>query len=183
MIRVMQVVLGISGGIAAYKTPEVVRALRRKGHVVRCVLTAHAGRLVTRDALQAVSGQIVDDTLWTTDGRMPHIELARWAEALLIAPLTADCAARLALGLADDLLTTLFLALEPHKPVWLAPAMNTVMWEKPVVQGHLQTLRNGGATIIAPVSGLLACGEDGIGAMAEPQGTATVHPSRRRRAA
>ena len=165
----MQVVLGISGGIAAYKSPEVVRALRRKGHVVRCVLTANAGRMVARDALIAVSGQRVDDTMWTDDGRMPHIELARWAEVLVIAPLTADCAARLALGLADDLLTTLFLAIEPHKPVWLAPAMNTVMWNKTVVQGHLATLQAGGAKLVAPVSGLLACGEDGVGAMAEPQ--------------
>lgn len=167
--RRMQVLLGISGGIAAYKTPEVVRALRRKGHTVRCVLTANASRMVAKDALIAVSGQAVDDTLWTTDGRMPHIELARWAEALVIAPLSADCAARLALGLADDLLTTLFLALEPSKPVWLAPAMNTVMWEKPVVQGHLRTLQAGGARLIAPTSGLLACGEDGVGAMADPQ--------------
>lgn len=168
----MQVVLGISGGIAAYKTPDLVRILRRKGHVVRCVLTANAGRMVAKDALQAVSGHAVDDTLWTSDGRMPHIELARWAEVLLIAPLSADCTARLALGLADDLLTTLFLALEPHKAVWLAPAMNTVMWEKPVVQEHLRTLQHGGATIIAPASGLLACGEDGVGAMAEPQAIA-----------
>ena len=169
MIVAMQVVLGISGGIAAYKAPEVVRALRRKGHLVRCVMTASAGRLVAKDALSAVSNFAVDDTMWTSDGRMPHIELARWADALLIAPLTADCAARLALGLADDLLTTLFLALEPSKAVWLAPAMNTVMWNKPVVQGHLTTLQVGGAKLIAPVSGLLACGEDGIGAMAEPQ--------------
>jgi len=165
----MQVVLGISGGIAAYKSPEIVRALRRKGHVVRCVLTANAGRMVAKDALIAVSGFAVDDTMWTGDGRMPHIDLARWADALLIAPLTADCAARLALGLADDLLTTLFLALEPSKSVWLAPAMNTVMWDKPVVQGHFRTLQAGGAKLIAPVRGLLACGEDGVGAMAEPQ--------------
>ena len=169
MIADMQVVLGISGGIAAYKSPEVVRALRRKGHAVRCVLTPAAGRMVAKDALIAVSGFAVDDSLWTNDGRMPHIELARWADTLLVAPLTADCAARLALGLADDLLTTLFLALEPSKAVWLAPAMNTAMWNKPVVQGHLTTLQGGGAKLIAPVSGLLACGEDGLGAMADPQ--------------
>ena len=163
----MQVLLGISGGIAAYKTPDLVRQLRRRGHHVRCVLTGNAGRLVARDALVAVSGERVYDSTWTDDGSMPHIELARWAEALLIAPLTADCAARLALGLADDLLGTLFLALDPRIPVWLAPAMNTIMWEKPVVQGHLATLAARGARIIAPVSGTLACGEEGVGAMAE----------------
>ena len=165
----MQVLLGITGGIAAYKSPEIVRALRRRGHVVRCVLTESATRLVARDALAAVSGQQVYDTAWPGDGAMPHIDLARLAEVLLIAPLTADTAARLALGLADELLTTLFLALEPSKPVWLAPAMNTVMWEKPVVQGHLRTLVAGGARVIAPVSGNLACGEEGVGAMADPE--------------
>ena len=163
----MQVLLGISGGIAAYKTPDLVRQLRRRGHHVRCVLTANAGRLVACDALAAVSGERVHDSAWTDDGSMPHIELARWAEALLIAPLSADCAARLALGLADDLLGTLFLALDPRIPVWLAPAMNTSMWEKPVVQSHLATLIERGAQVIAPVSGSLACGEEGVGAMAE----------------
>ena len=170
----MQVLLGITGGIAAYKTPEVVRALRRRGHQVRCVLTANAGRLVARDALAAVSGEAVHSELWPSDqgpsdGTMPHIDLARWAQAVVIAPLTADTAARLALGLADDLLTTLFLALEPTIPVWLAPAMNPVMWAKPVVQGHLTTLTAQGARLIPPVTGVLACGEEGIGAMADPE--------------
>jgi len=168
----MQVLLGISGGIAAYKAPEIVRSLRRHGHAVRCVLTASGARLVAADALAAVSGHAVHTTAWPGDGSMPHIDLARWADALLIAPLTADCAARLALGLADDLLTTLFLALEPSKHVLLAPAMNTVMWNKPVVQAHLHTLAHGGARIIPPVEGNLACGEDGMGAMATPDAIA-----------
>lgn len=170
----MNVLLGISGGIAAYKAPEVVRALRRNGHAVRCVLTASGARLVAKDALAAVSGEAVSDSAWPGDGSMPHISLARWADALLVAPLTADCAARFALGLADDLLTTLFLALEPSKQVWLAPAMNTVMWQKPIVQTHLATLVAGGARIIAPVSGNLACGEDGMGAMASPDALAAA---------
>ncbi len=168
----MNVLLGISGGIAAYKSPDVVRTLRRHGHAVRCVLTANGARLVAKDALAAVSGEAVHDSAWPADGTMPHISLARWADALLVAPLTADCAARFALGLADDLLTTLFLALEPGKPVWLAPAMNTVMWQKPIVQAHLATLVSGGARVIAPVSGHLACGEDGMGAMASPDALA-----------
>ena len=162
----MQVLYGISGGIAAYKAPEVVRALRRAGHGVRCVVTASASRLVASDALAAVSGMPVATTMWPGDGGMPHIELARWCDALLVAPVTADLLARFALGLADDLLTTVFLALEPAKRVALAPAMNTVMWQKPVVQGHVSTLRAAGARIIAPVPGDLACGETGIGALA-----------------
>ncbi len=170
----MNVLLGITGGIAAYKTPDVVRALRRQGHAVRCVLTANGARMVAKDALAAVSGEAVHDTAWPVDGTMPHITLARWADALLVAPLTADCAARFALGLADDLLTTLFLALEPSKQVWLAPAMNTVMWNKPIVQAHLATLTTGGARLIAPISGNLACGEDGMGAMASADAIAAA---------
>ena len=168
----MRVVLGITGGIAAYKSPEIVRALRRRGHAVRCVLTANGARLVARDALAAVSGEAVHGSAWPGDGSMPHIDLARWAEALVVAPLTADTAARFALGLADDLLTTLFLALEPDRPVLLAPAMNTVMWNKPVVQGHLKALVSGGARLVAPIEGHLACGEDGVGAMAAPDAIA-----------
>lgn len=162
----MQVLYGIAGGIAAYKAPDVVRALRRSGHEVRCVVTENALRLVTPDALAAVSGHPVATSMWPGDGGMPHIQLARWAEVVLVAPATADLLARCALGFADDLLTTLFLALEPGKRVVFAPAMNTVMWEKPVVQGHLRTLRSGGARIVDPIPGDLACGEHGVGAMA-----------------
>lgn len=162
----MHVLYGIAGGIAAYKAPEVVRALRRAGHEVRCVVTDSGLRLVTPDALAAVSGHHVATSMWPGDGSMPHIELARWADTLLIAPATADLLARCALGLADDLLTTLFLALEPAKPVLFAPAMNTVMWDKPVVQSHVRTLRERGARFVDPVPGDLACGERGVGAMA-----------------
>lgn len=164
----MNIVLGISGGIAAYKGPELVRALRRHGHAVRCVLTANGARLVAPEALAAVSNQPVFQAAFPADGSIPHIDLARWAGACLIAPATADCLAHLSLGLGDDLLTTLVLALEPEKPLWIAPAMNTVMWLKPVVQEHVATLARRGARIIPPVSGNLACGEQGIGAMADP---------------
>jgi phosphopantothenoylcysteine decarboxylase / phosphopantothenate---cysteine ligase len=170
----MKILYCISGGIAAYKAPEVVRALAAAGNLVRCVLTENATRLVTPDALAAVSRHRVETTMWPHDGSMPHIELARWCEALLIAPATADVLAKLALGLADDLVTTLFLALEPQKPVWIAPAMNTVMWNKPSVQEHVKQLRQWGAKIIEPVPGELACGENGIGAMAEPAAIASA---------
>ncbi len=165
----MNVLLGIGGGISAYKAPEVVRALRKHGHAVRCLVTDSGTRLVAADALVAVSGAPVATTMWPGDGSMPHIDLARWCNALLVAPVTADLLARFALGLADDLLTTLVLALEPDKPLWLAPAMNTVMWEKPQVQAHVTTLTGRGARFIAPVAGDLACGESGVGAMASPE--------------
>lgn len=168
-MRVMNIVLGISGGIAAYKAPEIVRALAKRGHIVRCVLTHAATRLVTAEALAAVSRQQVFTSAWTTDGSMPHIDLARWADTVLVAPATADVLARFALGLADDLLTTLFLALEPSKRVILVPAMNTEMWNKAIVQSHVATLRASGAQILAPVEGNLACGEQGVGAMVEPE--------------
>ena len=164
----MRVLLGISGGIAAYKTPELVRELRRGGAEVRCVLTPAAGKLVAPAALAAVSGAAVHDSLWTTDGRMPHIDLARWAERVVVAPATADCLARAALGLGDDLLATLLLALDDRIPLWFAPAMNATMWGKASVQAHLVTLVERGAAIIDPVAGELACGESGIGAMADP---------------
>ena len=163
----MRILLGIGGGIAAYKTPDLVRQARKAGHEVRCVLTSAATRLVARDALAAVSGARVADTLWSDDGSMPHIDLARWAERLVIAPATADLIARLALGLADDLLTTLALATEPAIPRIVAPAMNTVMWNQVVVQGHVATLKGRGVRIVDPVPGELACGETGVGAMAE----------------
>ena len=164
----MRILLGICGGIAAYKTPDLVRRLADHGHEVRCVLTANAERLVAIDALRAVSGADVATELWPRHGDMPHITLARWAEHLLIAPITAHTIARCALSLADDLLTTLYLALDPAIPISLAPAMNTTMWHKPIVQQHLATLQANGCDIIAPVAGQLACGEEGAGKMAEP---------------
>ncbi len=169
----MRLVLGIGGGIAAYKTPDLVRRLRERGHEVRCVLTANAGRLVAKDALATVSGSPVRDTLWH-DGGIEHIDLPRWAEGLLVAPATADLLGKFAHGIADDLLTTLFLALEPQKPVWLCPAMNTVMWDKPQVQGNLKLLVERGARTIGPVGGILACGESGMGAMSDPTAIATA---------
>jgi phosphopantothenoylcysteine decarboxylase/phosphopantothenate--cysteine ligase len=169
----VRLILGIGGGIAAYKTPDLVRRLRERNHEVRCVLTANAGRLVAKDALATVSGSAVRDTLWH-DGGIEHIDLPRWAEGLVVAPATADLLGKFAHGIADDLLTTLFLALEPQKPVWLCPAMNTVMWEKPQVQGNLKLLVERGARTIGPVGGNLACGESGMGAMSDPTAIATA---------
>lgn len=166
--RSMRVLLGISGGIAAYKTPDLVRGLRRAGHEVRCAATANGLRLVSAEALAAVSGHPVAADLWSDRGDMPHIDLARWAEAVVVAPATADLLARASLGLADDLLTTLLLAVEDRVGLWMAPAMNSQMWGKAIVQQHVAALRGRGVRIIEPVAGLLACGEQGVGAMADP---------------
>ncbi len=161
----MKIVLGVSGGIAAYKAPELVRRLRDAGADVRVILTPNAARFVSPLSLAAVSGHGVLVEQWGDPGRggVDHIELARWAELLLVAPATANVLAKLALGLADDALTTYALA---HRTATLvAPAMNTFMLAHPTVQQNLETLRARGVGIIEPVDGLLACGEEGAGKM------------------
>ena len=164
----MNIVLGITGGIAAYKTPELVRRLRERGADVQIVMTASAREFVTETALQAVAGHPVRSNLWDKEAEasMSHIELARWADAVLIAPATAEIMARLAGGSASDLLTTLCLATEA--PVVVAPAMNHVMWHNSAVQANRLTLENRGARILGPGHGSQACGETGAGRMIEP---------------
>jgi len=161
----MNIVLGVSGGIAAYKAPELVRRLRDAGATVRVILTPNAARFVSPLALAAVSdhGVIVEQWGDPERGGVDHIELARWAELLLIAPATANVIAKLAAGIADDALTT--YALAHRAEVLVAPAMNTFMLAHPTVQQNIATLRSRGAGIIEPVNGLLACGEEGAGKM------------------
>jgi phosphopantothenoylcysteine decarboxylase/phosphopantothenate--cysteine ligase len=163
-----QILLGVSGGIAAYKTPELVRRLRDRGAEVQVVMTENAYRFVTPVALQAVSGRPVRADLWDAqaEAAMGHIELARWADVLLIAPATADTLSRLASGRADDLLTTLRLAT--RAPLILVPAMNHVMWNHAVTQRNLRTLLEDGAEVLGPDVGSQACGEFGPGRMVEP---------------
>jgi phosphopantothenoylcysteine decarboxylase/phosphopantothenate--cysteine ligase len=164
----MNIVLGISGGIAAYKTPELVRRLRERGADVQIVMTASAGEFVTQTSLQAVSGHPIRSNLWDKEAEasMSHIELARWADLVLIAPATAEIMARLAGGGAPDLLTTLCLATEA--PIAIAPAMNRVMWANPAVQANRETLEERGMRILGPDHGSQACGETGAGRMLEP---------------
>jgi len=170
----MNVLLGISGGIAAYKTPDLVRRLRGRGADVQIVMTASAEEFVTETALQAVSGNPIRANLWDKEAEasMSHIELARWADVVLIAPATAEIMARLAGGAASDLLTTVCLATEA--PLMIAPAMNHVMWEKPAVQANRQTLQNHGVRILGPDHGSQACGETGVGRMLEPDEIASI---------
>jgi phosphopantothenoylcysteine decarboxylase / phosphopantothenate---cysteine ligase len=161
----MNIVLGVSGGIAAYKTPELVRRLRDIGADVRVILTPNAARFVSPLALAAVSNHGVITEQWgdAAHGGVDHIELARWAELLLVAPATANILAKLAVGIADDALTT--YALAHRAAMAVAPAMNTHMLAHPTVAQNIATLRARGVEIIEPVNGLLACGEEGAGKM------------------
>jgi phosphopantothenoylcysteine decarboxylase/phosphopantothenate--cysteine ligase len=164
-----RILLGVSGGIAAYKAPLLVRRLRDAGADVQVVTTRGAEQFVTTTTLQAVSGRVVRNDLWDphAEAAMGHIELARWADLLLVAPATADLLSRLAAGRADDLLTTLRLAT--RAPVLLAPAMNVAMWEHPATVRNLATLRADGCHVAGPDAGAMACGEFGPGRMTEPE--------------
>ena len=163
-----RIILGVTGGIAAYKTPELVRRLKDRGAEVQVVLTRSAREFVTETTLQAVSGLPVRDNLWDKDAEaaMGHIELARWADHVLIAPATAEIMSRLAAGSAPDLLTTLCLATEA--PLAIAPAMNHVMWANAAVQENRQRLEDRGVRILGPDVGDQACGESGPGRMLAP---------------
>jgi len=164
----VKILLGVSGGIAAYKAAELVRRLGERGAEVRVVMTAAAQAFITPLMLQALSGHEVRCDLLdpAAEAGMDHIELARWADLVLVAPATADLMARLAAGLADDLLTT--LALATTAPLVLAPAMNHRMWLHPATQENLARLRERGVRILGPAEGDQACGEQGPGRMLEP---------------
>jgi phosphopantothenoylcysteine decarboxylase/phosphopantothenate--cysteine ligase len=163
------ILLAVSGGIAAYKSAELVRLLRKQGATVRVVMTRSAMQFVGPLTFQALSGNPVHSELLDEDQEhaMGHINLARWADALIIAPATANTIAKCSHGLADDLLSTLYLAATC--PVYVAPAMNQAMWHKTVTQENIQKLKSHGVTIIGPEQGDQACGETGFGRMSEPQ--------------
>jgi len=164
----MHIVLGVTGGIAAYKAPDIVRRLRDVGADVRVILTPNAARFVSPLSLAAVSGFGVIIEQWGDSGHggVDHIELARWADLLLIAPATANMLAKLAIGLADDALST--YAIAHRGSMIVAPAMNTSMLGHPTVQMNLSTLRERGVIVLDPDSGLLACGDEGSGRMPDP---------------
>lgn len=162
-----RILLGVTGGIAAYKSPELVRRLRDEGADVRVVMTAGAKAFITPLTLQAVSGQPVHDDLLdpAAEAAMGHIELAKWADLIVVAPATASAMARIANGHADDLLTTLCLATA--SPVALVPAMNQQMWAALPTQRNLDLLREDGKLIWGPGEGAQACGDVGAGRMIE----------------
>jgi phosphopantothenoylcysteine decarboxylase/phosphopantothenate--cysteine ligase len=164
----MKILVGISGGIAAYKSPELVRQLKKTGADVRVVMTSAAISFISPLTLQAVSGNPVSTDLLDPEAEagMGHIELARWADLILIAPATADLIARLSAGMANDLLSTLCLATTAH--IAVAPAMNLQMWANKATQENIKQLQQRDITILGPDKGEQACGETGLGRMLEP---------------
>lgn len=163
-----RILLIVSAGIAAYKAAELVREFVKRGLDVQVVTTAGVAHFVGNATFQALSGRPVRSDLWDAqaEASMGHIELARWADAIVAAPATADFIARLAHGFAGDLATTLCLASD--RPLWVAPAMNRLMWAHAATQANIATLRARGAHILGPASGEQACGEIGAGRMVEP---------------
>jgi phosphopantothenoylcysteine decarboxylase / phosphopantothenate---cysteine ligase len=163
-----RILLGVTGGIAAYKSAELVRRLKQAGADVRVVMTHSAEQFITATTLQALSGNPVRSSLWdeSAEAAMSHIELARWASKVLVAPASADFIARLANGQANDLLSTLCLATTA--PIYLAPAMNQAMWANAATKANKEKLQQRGVNVLGPASGEQACGEIGEGRMLEP---------------
>lgn len=163
-----KILLGVTGGIAAYKSPDLVRRLIEHGAEVQVVMSRGAQQFVTPLTFQAVSGKPVRDDLWdeASEAAMGHIELARWANEIVIAPATADFLAKLTHGFAEDLLTTLCLATTAQ--ITVAPAMNRQMWANPATQANVRLLKERGVRFLGPASGEQACGEVGVGRMLEP---------------
>jgi len=167
-MRDKHILLGVTGGIAAYKSAELVRRLVERGAQVQVVMTAAAREFIGATTFQALSGRPVRESLWDSaaEAAMGHIELARWADLVLVAPASADFMARLATGRADDLLSTLCLATAA--PIALAPAMNQQMWANAATQANAGLLRQRGVMLLGPATGEQACGETGAGRMLEP---------------
>jgi len=183
----MQIILGITGGVAAYKSAELARLLANQGHRVRCILTEAGSRFITPLTLTSLTGEPCyganpDQGEWRAQPSIEHIELARWADLVAVVPATANILGKAANGLASDLLSTVLLAT--RAPVLWAPAMNTGMWEHPAVQANLARLRTYGHAVVEPAEGIMACGEEGAGKLAEvtaiaeaiqAHGTAKLH--------
>lgn len=169
ILNMKNILLGISGGIAAYKAPLLVRLLQKEGADVQVVMTENAGRFVTPMTLSTLSGNPVYDSLWTQPDRVDvrHVSLADWADIMVIAPATANVIGKLASGIADDLLTTVLLSV--RCPVLLCPAMATPMYENPMVAENIDKLARYGYHIMSPGIGELACGKSGPGRMRNPE--------------
>jgi phosphopantothenoylcysteine decarboxylase/phosphopantothenate--cysteine ligase len=166
-----KIVLGLSGGVACYKSAELCRAMTKAGAEVRVVMTDAATHFITAVTMQALSGHPVHSSQWDArvDNNMAHIDLSRGADAILVAPCSADFMSKLAHGVCDDLLSTLCLARPGALPLLVAPAMNVEMWQNPATQRNVQQLREDGVALFGPGAGEQACGEVGLGRMLEPQ--------------
>ena len=167
MLKDRRIVLGVTGGIAAYKACDLVSRLKKRGAQVRVVLTAHAARFVPPLTFETLSGNPACVDTFAPHSEMEHIALSKWAELFLIAPATANCVAKLASGIADDLLSTTALAMTCQ--VMVCPAMNANMYRHPATQANLATLSQRGVHLVGPERGRLACGDDDIGRMTEPE--------------
>ena len=161
-----EILLGVTGGIAAYKSATIVSRLRQRGHGVSVVMTRSATKLIAPKTFEALSGRPVYHSVFNSNMSHAHIDLARPADLFCIAPATANILAKAAHGIADDIVSTLILSFD--KPILFAPAMNTAMWNKPSVQRNIKQLREDGMFFIGPESGNLSCGETGAGRMTEP---------------
>lgn len=161
-----EILIGVTGGIAAYKTATLVSRLMQAGAGVSVVMTRSAVQLVAPRTFEALSGRPTQVDMFAPDRIHPHIELAQQADVFCIAPATANIIAKAATGIADDLLSTILLSFDG--PILMAPAMNTVMWEKPSVQRNIRHIREDGILLIGPESGYLSCGQVGAGRMSEP---------------
>jgi phosphopantothenoylcysteine decarboxylase/phosphopantothenate--cysteine ligase len=169
MLKDLNVLLGVTGGIAAYKAVDLASKLTGAGASVRTVMTESACRLVVPKSFEAVTGAPVCTSLWSDlqDHQMSHIALADWARIVVVAPATADIIAKVANGICDDLLSTVLCTCWAT-PALFAPAMNTRMWENPATQRNVKTLQAMGVRMVGPCAGRLACGTEGMGRMAEP---------------
>ena len=167
MLTGKKIVVGVTGGIAAYKACELVSRLKKRGAQVRVVLTEHACQFVQPLTFETLSGNPAYTDSFDRKYEIGHVALAKWADLLLIAPATANCMAKIACGVADDLLSTTCLAV--RCPVLAAPAMNSAMWRNPATQANLDLLRSRGLRFVGPEAGRLACGDDDVGRMSEPE--------------
>ena len=167
MLKDTNIVLGVTGGIAAYKACDLVSRLKKQGALVRVVLTANGAKFVPPLTFETLSSNPVVTDTFEPRKSLEHISLAKWADAFVIAPASANCLAKLANGIADDLLSTTALAMTA--PLLIAPAMNANMWRHPATQANFRLLLERGAKTVGPMSGHLACGDDDVGRMAEPE--------------
>lgn len=163
------VLIGITGSIAAYKAAGLVSMLKKADYDVKCIVTEHALKFIGQAALEGLSRESVFTDMFEHSHRIDHISLAAWSDLTLVYPATADTIARLRSGRADDLLSAVFLAQNFSSPWWIAPAMNTNMFEHPAVQDNLSTLQRWGVHIIEPESGTMACGSVGRGRLIDPE--------------
>jgi phosphopantothenoylcysteine synthetase/decarboxylase len=165
----LELILGVTGGIAAYKAVDLASKLTGAGAVVHCILTENACKLVAPKSFEAVTGREVFTSLWSApqEYRIGHVSLADRAQMVVVAPATANLLAKAAMGLCDDLLSTTLCA-GWEKPTIVAPAMNDRMWSNPAVQQNVETLQRRGWRMVGPTAGRLACGREGLGRMAEP---------------